>query len=62
MRNLFAYAPVQSDLLLSCQVLEGKDEAPVEVALPCEGAVVDVCGLGVLGTLQPAEAKTEQSP
>ena len=41
------------DLLLGCEVLEGEDEAPVEVPLPGEGAVVHVRRLGILRTLQP---------
>lgn len=34
--------------MLSCQVVHGEDEPPVEVALPSEGVVVDICLLHVL--------------
>lgn len=45
------------DLLLSHEIVEGVDEAPVEVPLPGDGMVVDVCVLLVLLlALQPAVA------
>lgn len=36
------------DLLLSHEVIEGEDEAPVEVALAGEGVIVHICVLPVL--------------
>lgn len=43
------------DLLLSHEVVEGVDEAPVEIALPGDGVVMDICVLLVLLLpLQPA--------
>lgn len=43
------------DLLLSHEIVEGVHEAPVEVPLPGDGMVVDVCVLLVLLlALQPA--------
>ena len=36
------------DLLFGHEVVEGVDEAPVEVTLSCDGVVVDVCVLFVL--------------
>ncbi len=36
------------DLLFSHEVVEGVDKTPVEVALPSDGVVVDICVLLVL--------------
>lgn len=45
------------DLLLSHEIVKGVHEAPVEVPLPGDGMVVDVCVLLVLLlALQPAVA------
>lgn len=41
------------DLLLGHQVVEGEDEAPVEVALARQRPVVDVRALAVLRPLEP---------
>lgn len=44
------------NLLFSHEVVKGVDEAPVEVALPGDGVVMDVCVLLVLLLpLQPAD-------
>ena len=45
--------PGDHDLLLGRQVLEGEDKPPVEVSLPSQRPVVDVCGLDIIRTLQP---------
>lgn len=38
---------------LSCQIVHGKDEPPVEGGLPSQGVVVDICRLSIL--LEPKE-------
>ena len=45
--------PGDHDLLLGRQVLEGEDKPPVEVSLPSQRPVVDVCGLYIIRALQP---------
>lgn len=42
------YLLAQDTYTLGWQVVQGEDEAPVEVTLPRQGLVVDVCLLHVL--------------
>jgi len=45
------------NLLLSSQILKRENEAPVEITLPGQRAVMDISGLGIIWTFQPTTKK-----